>query len=195
VNVGDAPLDSAGWRIGDGSHWDVLPSVEIPAGGYVVVAGKSATVSATLVLRVGDGEIADGIRNGGDCLRLLAPNGEEVDAVSFGDDTSVFEPSPPAPPAGATLGTRAGLAEPAAENWDITGRPTPGEPNVFPDRPGPTTKPQVIEAGPGYEPPPSTRAESGWGTLIWGVAASALLLASAVVAVARRQLRRKTSRE
>ena len=197
VNIGDGPLDTAGWRIGDGAHWDVLPSVEVPAGGYVVVAAKSAAVSAALVLRVGDGEIADGIRNGGDCLRLLAPNGEEADAVSFGDDTSIFEPAPPAPPAGTSLGTRAALAEPAAENWAVTERPTPGEPNTFPDPSGQRTERQpVVPAGPGYEPPTSTsaRAGSGWSTLTLGAAASALLLVSASFAFAMRELRRRRSR-
>jgi Lamin Tail Domain len=196
VNIGDDPVDTAGWQIGDGTHWDVLPSVEVPQSGYVVIAAKSSAVATVLVLRVGDGEIADGIRNGGDSLRLLAPNGEEVDAISFGDDSSVFEPAPPAPPAGATLGIRAALSEPAAENWAVTDHPTPGEPNVFPHATSAETEvAPTAESDSGSRQTPSARAEGGRSTLTWGTGASILMMVAASFAFALRQLKRKRSRE
>ncbi|MFN8508906.1 MAG: hypothetical protein U0547_15255 [Dehalococcoidia bacterium] len=50
-----------------------------------------------LVVRVPDGAIGRGINNGGDVLRLAAPDGREVDAISFGDNGEEFSPPPPAP--------------------------------------------------------------------------------------------------
>ena len=143
VNTGPAAANTAGWRIGDAKERDDLPAAVVPAGGYVVVAGRSVTAPpGVLLIRVADGEIGGGLNNGGDVIRLFAPDGSEADAVSFGDNVSVFDPAPAAPPTGATLGVRSPSSEPDARNWAVTERPTPGEPNVFADaRPNPASTP------------------------------------------------------
>jgi hypothetical protein len=172
VNAGLTPANTAGWRIGDTKEQDVLPGAVVPAGGYVVIAGRSVTAPAgVLLIRVPDGEIGGGLNNGGDVLRLFAPDGSEADAVSFGDNVAVFDPAPVAPPTGATLGVRSPGADPDAQNWAVTERPTPGEPNVFADaRPKP---PRVDDPGPtdrGAGGAAATviveRGGSGSGTLI-----------------------------
>ncbi|GIW18661.1 MAG: hypothetical protein KatS3mg064_1818 [Tepidiforma sp.] len=132
VNTGAEPVDLAGWVIADASASDTLPAAVIPPGGYAVIAGASAVLPADVpVVRVPDGEIGNGLGNTGDLLRLRDPAGRTVDEVSFGTRTDVFDPPLPAPEAGETIGLRDSAAEPAPENWAVTLRPTPGQPNVF----------------------------------------------------------------
>ncbi|MCC7364430.1 MAG: lamin tail domain-containing protein [Dehalococcoidia bacterium] len=161
VNVGAEPVDLAGWTIADGAGSDVLPSAVVPPGGFVVIAGRDAQFPGIPIVRVPDGEIGGGLNNGGDTVRLLAPGGDEVDSISFGDDRSVFDPAPPAPPAGSTLGVIAAGADPAPENWAITSAPTPGAPNTFPPpardaaEATATSAPQGIVSAPGAATQPA----------------------------------------
>jgi len=136
VNTGSEAIDLAGWRLGDGAQVDILAAAVVPAGGYAVVAAKAAVLPAgVLVVRVPDGAIGRGINNGGDVLRLAAPDGREVDAISFGGNGDEFSPPPPAPGEGETLGLRDPASERGPEGWAITLRPTPGAPNLFPASP------------------------------------------------------------
>lgn len=136
VNVGTAAVDTAGWQIGDGGEIDDLPAYLVSPGAFVVVAGRSATFAAgTPVIRVADGVIGAGLNNGGDLLRLLSPRGAEVDSFSWGENTSIFDPSAPAPGTGQSIGVRVAGGDAAPENWAITAAPSPGGPNAFPPRP------------------------------------------------------------
>ncbi|MEO8540999.1 MAG: lamin tail domain-containing protein [bacterium] len=137
VNISAEPVDLAGWKIGDASEQQTLPSLIVPALGFVVVAGSSAELPPGVrAVTVPGGEIGNGLGNDGDYLTLIAPNGEIGDEISYGANTKVFDPAPDAPPRGGTIGTRDPAADPASENWDFTQRPTPGEANVFPPKPG-----------------------------------------------------------
>jgi hypothetical protein len=151
VNIGREPVDLAGWTISDAAASDTLPSLIIPPGGYVVVAGSSARLpEGVAVVPVPDGEIGNGLGNSGDLLRLRDPAGRLVDALSFGSRVDIFDPAPPAPEAGETLGVRDPAADPAPENWAITMEPTPGERNRFPQPPGspPASAPPAAGDGP-----------------------------------------------
>jgi len=133
VNASDVPVDAGGWAIEDGASQDALPAFVVPAGGYLVVAGRLAEIAeGVLVARPADGEIGNGLGNNGDLLRLLAPDGTVADELSYGDRDDVFDPAPAAPGRGQSLGTDAAGDLPAAESWRITGALTPGRPNVFP---------------------------------------------------------------
>lgn len=135
VNVGLAPLELEGWTLSDGSSTTVLPAMTVPATGYVVIAGASAPFPVgVVVVRAKGGQIGNGLGNDGDVIRLVAPDGTVVDEISYGDNTKVFDPAPPAPDPGETLGAIDPAAEPASENWLVTLQKTPGEPNVFPQR-------------------------------------------------------------
>jgi hypothetical protein len=132
-NAGTEPADLAGWSIGDGTRAQVLAAQSLAPGGYLVVAGESAPLPATIaVVRVPGGEIGNGLGNTGDVVRLTAPDGSVADEVSYGDNDDVFDPPPPEPASGKTIGLTEPGADAASENWAITLRPTPGEPNVFP---------------------------------------------------------------
>jgi len=133
VNVGSDAVDLAGWKLGDARDLDLLPALVVPSGGYVLVAGKSVpAIPAIAIVHVTDGAIGAGLNNSGDTLRLVSPDGAEVDALSYGDDTTIYDPPPPAPRPGTTLGVRVPGADPAADNWALTDRPSPGMPNIFP---------------------------------------------------------------
>lgn len=133
VNTGGEPVDAGGWAIEDGAAADQLPAILVPAGGYLVVAGRLAEFAdGVLVVRPADGEIGNGLGNAGDVLRLIAPDGTAADELSYGDRDDVFDPAPAAPGRGGSLGTEAGGDLPSAESWKVTGSVTPGLPNVFP---------------------------------------------------------------
>ncbi len=164
VNTASVVVSTAGWAIGDGSSVDVLPGVEVPPGGYVVVAAEAAVLPVNvLVIRAPDGTIGNGLNNAGDSIRLLSPAGEVVDALSFGENREVFDSPPAAAEPGATLGARAyeGVAD--AERWGVTLQPSPGGANAFagvtatatPDEHG---SPVAAEAAPTPAPVGTTRS-------------------------------------
>ncbi len=133
INVGAAEIDLAGWQLEDGTASNVLGPLVVPAGGYVLLAAPSANLPAGLLRAdIGSAQIGNGLGNDGDVLRLTAPGGGIVDEVSYGDNEKVFDPAPDAPDSGQTLGVVHPGADAASENWAVTLRATPGEPNVFP---------------------------------------------------------------
>ncbi len=168
VNVGHLPIDTAGWRLGDADELDDLPHADVAPGAYLIVAARSARLpSGVALIRPADGQIGRGLANGGDSVRLVAPDGSLVDALSYGTDTSVFEPAPEAPVSGATLGVRDPHGEPAGENWASTQRPTPGEPNVFPVTPPGSNKKSGVANRLAPEPAAAGRdAESNTAVLL-----------------------------
>lgn len=132
VNTASVVVSTAGWAIGDGSSLDALPGVEVPPGGYVVVAAEAAVLPVNvLVVRAPDGTIGNGLNNAGDSIRLLSPAGEVVDGLSFGENRDVFDSPPAAARSGATLGARAYKGVAGAERWGATLRASPGGANAF----------------------------------------------------------------
>ncbi|NJD64764.1 MAG: lamin tail domain-containing protein [Chloroflexi bacterium] len=155
VNTGTEPVDLTGWVIEDGSARDPLPAAIVPPGGYVVIAGKSASFPPdVIVVTPADGDIGNGLGNTGDRLRLIAPGGTVVDEMTYGDNTSVFDPAPPAPPAGRTIGLLDPLADPGGDSWALTLTTTPGAPNVFPPRAQETEIPALTSTPNASDPEP-----------------------------------------
>ncbi len=179
VNVSASAVHTGGWQIGDATSTDVLPDLQVPAGGYVVVAGKAAVFADGIpVLRLDDGEIGSGLNNTGDAVRLIRPDGAEVDAISFGDNADVFDPGPAAPSAGATLGIRLPAGDPDPGNWGVTDHATPGEPNSFasaratPTHPGPSAVAGGAPAAPAGSTVIVERRSNDSSTLLWIVIAA-----------------------
>jgi hypothetical protein len=152
-NWGDQPVDLAGWTISDARQGDVLPVLIVPGKTYVVIVAKRVTLPAgILAVPVPGGRIGAGLNNGGDALRLAAPDGTLIDAMSYGDDNSVLQDAPPAPGEGETLGRRSTDAD---STWAITLRPTPGEPNAFPE----PTPPAATRETPKADVPPTGESD------------------------------------
>ncbi|MCC6382052.1 MAG: lamin tail domain-containing protein, partial [Dehalococcoidia bacterium] len=120
VNVGRAPVELAGWLLGDSKTISALPAAAVPPGAYVVVAATAAARRVPGALAIEGGTVGGGLNNAGDTVRLLNPAGAEVDAVSYGDDASVFDRPPPAPGPGESLGLRDPLGPGGGEEWALT---------------------------------------------------------------------------
>ena len=169
VNVSDADIDTAGWQLADGTAARALPAAVIPPGGYFVVRGASASLPANVTSGVSPGgEIGNGLGNTGDVIQLLGPGGSVADVMSFGDNREVFDPAPEPPGAGETLGVIDPAADPASENWAVTLRPTPGEPNVFLPKPvatvaGVRQPAPGDDSGSGSNPTEVTEGDGGGG--------------------------------
>lgn len=133
VNPGDAAVSLAGWQIADNRASDALPDVEIPPGGYLVVAGGEGFAAdhpgfAGALVTLG-GSIGNGLGNGGDQLRLIGPDGTVVDGVSWGDDAGQLDPPAPDVAAGHSLErVPAGHDTDSAADWIDQPAPSPGEP-------------------------------------------------------------------
>jgi hypothetical protein len=104
-NVTDAPIALDGWSLRDEDDvWPVRSSAMVAPGGY-----------ALLVLNGWPPPVPDGVpilvltkwRSAldptGGHLQLVDPTGVTIDQISWGDDTSVFDPALPAPPTGQSL--------------------------------------------------------------------------------------------
>jgi hypothetical protein len=103
-NPTDQPIDITGWKIADNSGQDTLASstgqIIIPALGFAIITDNSSTwnywnIPAGVIKIELNGLIGNGLANGGDKLILKNLQGEEVDAMSYGTDTSIFNPSIP----------------------------------------------------------------------------------------------------
>ena len=158
VNTADVVVSTAGWSIGDANSVDPLPAVEVPPGGFVVVAAQAAVLPVNaLIVRVPDGAIGNGLNNAGDAVRLLSPEGEVVDALSFGENRDVFDSPPAVAGAGATLGARAHEGVAGVERWAETLRPSPGGRNALPTVAAPATPAEAespVEAAAAPTPTP-----------------------------------------
>ena len=127
-NTGSESVSLASWSIADAKSSDALPAVEIPAGGFVVVAGSAFAGDVPGVVLLGDSRIGSGLNNNGDTVTIYDPAGNIVDQVTYGEGERFVDS------AGKTIG-RAPDGE-----WLMTLSPTPGEPNLF-ARESPTETP------------------------------------------------------
>lgn len=169
-NVSPGPVDLAGWQVGDSLELDALPAAVVPPGGFVVVLAKDAPAPAgVLAVAVADGDIGRGLNNAGDVLRLAAPAGAVVDELSYGEDSSVSVPAPPAPGRGRTLGR----TDDGPSAWRLTLAPTPGEANTFAPLPLPggataASGSPVAEAPVGLlDRPVLERSADGTSPIVW----------------------------
>ena len=105
TNVGDRAAELSGWTLSDNSSADELQERRLEAGAtLLIVAACSALIGGPASDRdevLGDSAIGGGLANAGDRLELRDGEGVLVDAVSWGNDATHGERSPPE--AGAPL--------------------------------------------------------------------------------------------
>lgn len=122
ANSSDGEVTLSGWTIGDAKLDDSLPEITIPAGGFVVIAGKSAVFDpAVQVVRIDDGLIGGGLNNGEDVIRLVNASGEDVDRAEYGPGTLIVPP-----------GAGYSMVRKDDGGWRLAVTPSPGAPNVLP---------------------------------------------------------------
>lgn len=119
------------WRLADHISQDVLPAVDLPPHGFVVVAASASFRSLYPwydgLLIVLDSPIGNGLNNNGDSLWLRDERGRAVDAVSYGEDTGAMFPAVPAVPEGYSLErVPAGHDTDTAGDWFPRSMPSPG---------------------------------------------------------------------
>jgi len=138
--LGSAPLLAEGWRLQDNREFDPLPTLELVPGRLHQIAGRSMVLTGEAagvpVSVVSDQSLGNGLANTGDRLVLRGAAGEILDALPWGDDTSVNQPARPAVAEEHSLQWVAN-GSPAACGWEDNPKPSPGLPN----RPAPTHTP------------------------------------------------------
>jgi hypothetical protein len=122
------------WTISDNMVTETLPTITIPPGTFFVVAGRVASFIVNfpgfsgLIVEMPDGTIGNALGNTGDRLILRDSRGVLIDALSYGDDTSVFDPPCPAVAAGHSLERRpAGYDTGQASDFVDNPSPSPGQ--------------------------------------------------------------------
>ena len=137
-NAGDETVDLSDWLLRDNNTARTLPEgSELASGQYMVIIATTTTLEYWSILENAvivnlNARIGNGLGNTGDQLYLLTPEEEVVDALSWGDDTNVFDPAIPAISA-ANRGASLARIDPAAPNtmspadWEERAEPTPGQ--------------------------------------------------------------------
>ncbi len=131
-NAGDTAAELAGWQIADATGASPLPSYRLLPGDYLVVAAYRSEFLAdhpgfTGELVSLEAPIGNGLSNTGDSVRLLAPDDQLLDALSYGDNSAIFQPPCPDVPAGQSLArVPADRDTDTAADWVAQDPPNPG---------------------------------------------------------------------
>ena len=159
-NNSASPMELTDWTISDNLSTDVIsPTVTIPAGGYMVIAASSEDFYANYpaftgaIVFIADGRIGNGLGNTGDRLILKDGEGTVIDQMSYGTDTTAFDPACPDVAEGHSLErSPANVDTDTAEDWIDQESPNPGSVTVPTPTPTATSTPT---ATPTNTPPPT----------------------------------------
>jgi len=125
------PVDLAGWGIKDNTSADPLPAFILGPGQYLVIASnegdfRAANPGFSASLMSLGGPIGNGLSNSGDVVSLVDGSGEIIDAISYGSNTSAFDPPCPDVNKGQSLARQPVDADSnSAGDW-VASAPTPG---------------------------------------------------------------------
>ena len=110
-NTSSAWIEARRWTLSDNNLTDQLAEFSLPPRGVVVLATRplQALDGATVVI-IDDGSLGNGLANTGDRLMLRDSYGNVLDALSWGNDASVFNPPCAAVAPGHSLERRFGEA-------------------------------------------------------------------------------------
>ena len=130
LNKTASPIDISGWTITDNGSSDAIPaSTILPANGYGVIRGPSSTVvvpgsAITIDLSTA---IGSGLSSSDDRLTLSSTTPTIIDQVSWGTDTTAFDPSAPSQTGGESLARFPdGTDTNSATDWGLDASPTVG---------------------------------------------------------------------
>jgi len=132
LNRTDRTVDLTDWRIADNYGVDYLPSLLLAPGGFAVIAAGSGFYDnfpdfTGDIVFVADGSIGNGLNNDGDHLILMDSTERVIDALSYGDDTTIMLPSCLDVAGGHSLERQpAGLDTDQASDFVDNGAPSPG---------------------------------------------------------------------
>jgi hypothetical protein len=177
-NPTSATVDLSGWMLRDNStSQDFLPALNLGAGEYAVVTTKRAVFQAIYPGFAGhlvslEQGIGNGLANGGDRVILKDANGADVDALSYGTDTTYFIVQRPTNLEGHSLArVPPAVDTDAAADWSDQYPPNPGEPGGGPPHTSTTTATPTSSHTPAKTPtatasaPPPTETPSRTPTI------------------------------
>lgn len=128
-NLGAVAASVEGMTLRDNSGSVALPALVVPAGGSLVVASRLAEVPGVTAFRLPQ-TIGNGLGNSGDRLVLAAADGRQVDAFSYGEDTTYLAgPRIPVPGTGRAI-ERLFAPDGTFRDARIVEQPTPGRPRA-----------------------------------------------------------------
>ena len=93
-NPGTEAVELIGWGISDNYEMDEIPSLNVSANGFVLVAASEnfsvnfPNYNGTIAF-IADGRIGNGLGNAGDLLILKDSAGTIIDEMSYGEDDSI----------------------------------------------------------------------------------------------------------
>ncbi len=153
-NVADTVIALRGWTLADAKAATKLPNITLDPHTLIAIA---ATQSGTLTIPAGipvvvlGHRIGNGLSNAGDRLLLRDGGGRIIDALSWGNDHSVFDPPAPVVAPGHWLERRDDHDSDSARDW-IEG----GPPFDQPLPPATSERPVVTTPSPATAPPLGT---------------------------------------
>ena len=131
-NAGPYAVELTGWALLDNTARDSLSGASLEPRAFAVVAAGpdfEADYPAFdgLLIFAGDGRIGNGLANQGDRMILLDAERRPVDALSYGDDSEIFDPPIAAVAPGHCLErTPVGYDTDTARDFRDNPRPSPG---------------------------------------------------------------------
>jgi hypothetical protein len=129
-NNSETALELEGWTLSDNFGTDLVPSLSLFPGGFVLVAANQTAIPANfagLAVLLADGRFGNGLANTGDRVILRDGTGDVIDAMSYGSDTSILNPACPIVPRGHSLERRpSSLDSDQASDFADNAQPSPG---------------------------------------------------------------------
>jgi len=135
-NAGGTAIDIKNWYFKNSSTGTetISQTYVLDHGQFAVVTANASTITEWGIIpnnahkiALGGSKLFNGLVNGGDRLRLFDNNNNEIDALSWGSDTSVFDPSKALAVQGSSISRSPnGLDTDSASDFIDLSAPTPG---------------------------------------------------------------------
>lgn len=132
-NPTNNPVDLLNWSIGDGSSNDTITDTTLvmDPGSFLIITNATSTAQFWELADVSvvflQSSISGGLSNTGDYVALFDETATVVDAVSYGSNTTAFDPAAVDVDAGSSLQrTDLSVDTDSAADWADLGVPTPG---------------------------------------------------------------------
>ncbi|MFH1769898.1 MAG: lamin tail domain-containing protein [Parcubacteria group bacterium] len=128
-------MDLTGWSIADANTTKSIPDgTVVPHGTFALIVADISTSSLwnlqseqNITIASLEGNIGNGLSNGGDAVYLLDSCGAKIDEVSWGSNTDVFDLSSVTIREGESLTRKnAGVDNDTSSDWTVSSDPTPG---------------------------------------------------------------------
>jgi len=131
-NPTTAAINLAGWKVKDNFSQDTLPAFSLEPEAYLVIAAKAASFAEAYPGFGGsliglNGPVGNGLANSGDQIFLLDSGDLQVDTVSYGSNTTAFNPACPTVPEGQSLARAPSDRDTdTRDDWFPQASPNPG---------------------------------------------------------------------